>query len=430
MHKIYKLFFSILDKTSLEYYVFAGTSIGYVRNEKNVPWSDDYDVMIFETELAKLNTYTKKELEKYGFILHDATWSKKKAGYQCKYPGSIFGVDIFFSKIYRGKVKNLEGKGLYNRKNVPIEYVIPRKYVTIDNDLRIPMFNEYEKDVQLEYKDVLNNVVIHINHKPQLKFNANYKEIYDCFETAKKTVIDRTKLYFRSHQKLNNVTITNEEFKTPYDFLRYLTDKKVKNLYLFNDKYLIYCEDVKYYLEDINISFYMLSFPCLNSLVYLNSVDNIYISDNTIKEKFKKYELINIDILNFKHINVITFGTFDLFHEGHYNILKRAKNYGDKLIVGVSSDELNKIKGKESINNINKRLEDVKNTCFPDSVFVEESLELKDMYITNYNCNLLIMGDDWKDKFNNCDCACIYLARTPNISTSMIKSQILFSKEN
>jgi glycerol-3-phosphate cytidylyltransferase len=121
---------------------------------------------------------------------------------------------------------------------------------------------------------------------------------------------------------------------------------------------------------------------------------------------------------------VITFGTFDLFHIGHLNIFKRAKKIGDYLIVGISSDELNKIKGKQSIISLEDRLEIVKSICYVDEVFVEEKLELKDDYIKKYNADILVMGDDWKDKFNWVSCDVIYFERTPNISTTQLKKFI------
>jgi glycerol-3-phosphate cytidylyltransferase len=118
---------------------------------------------------------------------------------------------------------------------------------------------------------------------------------------------------------------------------------------------------------------------------------------------------------------VITFGTFDLFHIGHLNILRRAKEQGNYLIVGVSSDELNEKKGKKSIIPLKDRIEIVKSLTCVDEVFIEDSLELKDEYIKQHGADLLVMGDDWKDKFNWVSCDVLYLERTPNISTTLIK---------
>jgi glycerol-3-phosphate cytidylyltransferase len=121
---------------------------------------------------------------------------------------------------------------------------------------------------------------------------------------------------------------------------------------------------------------------------------------------------------------VITFGTFDLFHIGHLNILKRCKEYGDYLIVGVSSDELNFKKGKQSVIPLEQRIEIVASIKYVDEVFIEESLENKNNYIKQYDADILIMGDDWKNKFDWVDCPVIYLERTHNISSSEIKKQL------
>ena len=124
----------------------------------------------------------------------------------------------------------------------------------------------------------------------------------------------------------------------------------------------------------------------------------------------------------------ITFGTFDLFHYGHLRILQRAKELCKILVVGVSSDELNLQKGKQAIIPYNERVEIVKNIKGVDIVFIEDSLELKNEYIKKYNADVLIMGDDWIDKFNFVDCDNIYLTRTPDISTTALKEKITIYK--
>ena len=120
---------------------------------------------------------------------------------------------------------------------------------------------------------------------------------------------------------------------------------------------------------------------------------------------------------------VITFGTFDVLHIGHINILERAANLGSKLVVGVSSDNLNlQKKGRAPIYSEQDRVKIVSSLKFVDEVFIEESLELKGQYIKDFYADILVMGDDWKGKFdnykNNCEVA--YLVRTPSISTTEI----------
>lgn len=124
---------------------------------------------------------------------------------------------------------------------------------------------------------------------------------------------------------------------------------------------------------------------------------------------------------------IITFGTFDLFHIGHLNILKKAANLGSKLIVGVSSDNLNyKKKNKYPIYSEKERMEIIKSIKCVDEVFLEESLEQKKHYIQLYNADVLVMGDDWLHKFDFCNdiVEVIYLPRTPDISTTEITDKI------
>jgi len=120
---------------------------------------------------------------------------------------------------------------------------------------------------------------------------------------------------------------------------------------------------------------------------------------------------------------VITFGTFDVFHVGHINILERAAEYGDYVIVGVSSDNLNySKKGRYPIYPEGDRCKIISSLKYVDEVFIEESLELKKMYIEKFQADILIMGDDWSGRFDwvNDVCEVVYLPRTPSISTTEI----------
>ena len=122
-------------------------------------------------------------------------------------------------------------------------------------------------------------------------------------------------------------------------------------------------------------------------------------------------------------MRVITFGTFDVFHIGHVNILERAKELGDYLIVGVSTDALNfKKKQRYPIYNENSRAQIVNAIHCVDEVFFEESLELKREYILRHRADILVMGDDWKGKFDEFSdiCDVVYLPRTAEISTTEI----------
>ena len=125
---------------------------------------------------------------------------------------------------------------------------------------------------------------------------------------------------------------------------------------------------------------------------------------------------------------VITFGTFDLFHVGHLNILKRASSFGDKLVVGVSSDLLNvQKKNRAAVFSQDERIAIVSALRFVDEVFLEQSLEEKQNYITSFGARTLVMGDDWIGKFDFLRefCNVVYLPRTPAISTTATVEAII-----
>ena len=124
---------------------------------------------------------------------------------------------------------------------------------------------------------------------------------------------------------------------------------------------------------------------------------------------------------------VITYGTFDLFHYGHVNILRRAKEYGDYLIVAISTDEfkLNE-KKKKCYFSYEQRKQLVESIRYVDLVIPEESWEQKIEDVKMYKVDTFVMGDDWKGKFDFLKeyCDVVYLPRTPEISTTQIKNDL------
>jgi choline-phosphate cytidylyltransferase len=128
-----------------------------------------------------------------------------------------------------------------------------------------------------------------------------------------------------------------------------------------------------------------------------------------------------------QRIRVITFGTYDLFHVGHLHLLRRARELGDWLIVGISSDELNlRKKAKRPAIPLQDRMAIVAGIRFVDEVFVEDSLELKAEYIRQHRADVLVMGDDWEGRFDQYSSLCrvVYLPRTPEVSSSGIVSTL------
>ena len=125
-------------------------------------------------------------------------------------------------------------------------------------------------------------------------------------------------------------------------------------------------------------------------------------------------------------IKVITYGTFDLFHVGHVNLLRRARSLGDYLVVALSTDEFNAGKHKHSFFSYEERKAIVESCRYVDLVIPETDWEQKIRDVSEYHIDKFVMGDDWKGKFDFLRdyCEVIYLPRTPNISSTGIKQGI------
>ena len=123
---------------------------------------------------------------------------------------------------------------------------------------------------------------------------------------------------------------------------------------------------------------------------------------------------------------VITYGTFDLFHIGHLNLLKRAKALGDYLIVAVSSDEFNLQKGKVCKIKDTDRMQIVAAIKYVDQVIPETSWDQKIEDVKKYDVDVFVMGDDWKGKFDFLKdyCEVVYLPRTEGISSTQLKEEL------
>lgn len=124
---------------------------------------------------------------------------------------------------------------------------------------------------------------------------------------------------------------------------------------------------------------------------------------------------------------IITYGTFDLLHYGHINLLRRAKQQGDYLIVGLSTDEFNwDSKQKKCFFDYEKRKHLLEAVRYVDLVIPENSWEQKVEDVKMYHVDTFVMGDDWQGKFDFLKehCEVVYLPRTPEVSTTQIKAEI------
>ncbi|GAB1613330.1 glycerol-3-phosphate cytidylyltransferase [Mammaliicoccus lentus] len=123
---------------------------------------------------------------------------------------------------------------------------------------------------------------------------------------------------------------------------------------------------------------------------------------------------------------VITYGTYDLLHYGHIELLRRAKQYGDYLIVALSTDEFNKLKNKKSYYNYEQRKMMLESIRYVDLVIPENNWEQKVDDVKTFKVDTFLMGHDWEGEFDflKDECEVIYLKRTEGISTTQIKKEL------
>jgi glycerol-3-phosphate cytidylyltransferase len=124
---------------------------------------------------------------------------------------------------------------------------------------------------------------------------------------------------------------------------------------------------------------------------------------------------------------VLTYGTFDLLHWGHINLLKRARELGDYLVVGLSTDEFNAEKNKKAYYSYENRKLILEAIRYVDEVIPEVSWDQKVRDVIQHNIDIFVMGDDWRGKFDFLKeyCEVVYLPRTIGISSTKIKQDLL-----
>lgn len=127
---------------------------------------------------------------------------------------------------------------------------------------------------------------------------------------------------------------------------------------------------------------------------------------------------------------ILTYGTYDLLHYGHIELLRRAKEMGDYLIVGLSTDEFNDLKGKKSYYSYNERKYMLESIRYVDLVIPENNWNQKSRDVERFEVDTFVMGHDWEGEFDFLkeQCQVIYLNRTEGISTTKIKEELYGSK--
>ena len=174
-------------------------------------------------------------------------------------------------------------------------------------------------------------------------------------------------------------------------------------------------------LEGLNAVNLVHSLPLdhiVDNLPLLNKLHSFFDSKATI------FSLEFDKLIDIKFKTVLTYGTFDLLHYGHLEILKRASLLGDKLIVGISTDKFNELKGKKCVLPYKKRKQLLESLDYVDKVIPEDNWDQKVTDIKDNKVDIFVMGNDWEGKFDDLNkyCKVIYFPRTKGISTTKLKA--------
>lgn len=476
------IFFKILDAFKLPYALFAGSSIGLLRNAKPLPFSDDYDIIVLNQHVSLLATAIPL-LKKHGFkiiqITNPNTKQKSNGGctiyssvvhkyYSADNPQEIninddpnddpnddnveveatqnsgntyfkkshFQCDIFFSYFDKnGFLRNNATWGLYHGKNIHKSEVLPFQRRTFDGVPR-PFFQNVAAEVHKCYGNIHECIIESHNLKTTRSKYKSWKTAHAEFEQIKNNAKDNTQreICKNNDNNINNSKVVmkildNTFSKNSLYILRDINEKKVTTVYSFSADFIIqHAACIKYYFPMVQIEYF--SYSRDNQVItYLNYVDALHAYNPTIRAFYDDPRVIYLKKPRIDIINVITFGTFDLWHIGHSNILSGCCKYSENICVGISSDEFTfQKKQVHPVDSFETRATNAKRCKFVRKVFEETSMELKNQYIQMCGANILIMGDDWLNAFDWVSCCAIYLPRTPNISSTMLREQMIVKK--
>ena len=422
-----EVLFSIFEKYNIEYILFAGSSVGYLRDKRQMYWTDDFDIIVLpphDEAIIKLKDILLKNgfkcvRVKYGILIKEirALIDKKKR----------FQIDVFVSFFNKkNNLCNIARIGLYHKK-LPNHVLYPYKYI-IHSGIKVKCPNDIEEETRLCYGDINKGVLYSHFAKTRIK-TGDWKTLDAFFKDKIENGINNVKEQISGHDYITIININEDIFTDYIDILKYISHKKAKQVNIFNISVLEkYVYDIKFYFAEIAIHYYCIDLYI--SPVFLRMCDVVYVANQTILEYYQSSDIMYIDKTRFELTRVITFGTFDVYHEGHKNIFNVCELYSNNISVGLSTDEFTyKKKQISCFDTYETRSTNIKKHCkYVNKIFKEESMELKKEYIQNEGSNLLIMGDDWKSAFDEVGCAVLYVPRTPCISSTMIRE--IYSNEN
>lgn len=304
----------ILNKCDISYFLFAGSMVGYVRDKKMPAWMDDLDIMIFEKDIEKFWGVAAIKLRECGFNCRAVDKPFEGAGahilamqlgnrrdHQIPLTAGVSKsvpwaqVDVFFSKVTDdGLIKNLKGWGLYHYKNVPADLVFPKRMIEIDERI-YPAFNNIEKDIFLEYGDVLNNIVVQTHDKvflrardiPWEKFNADWRE-YIAETSSRLTVgIDVDKV--TNHNYVTGQTFTAEQTMSFSDIVEGIVTSRASSVYVLGEFQLLFCSDLKRIFPQLQVGVWVNSARYANHAAHLRRyIDFVQIENEDVKNHYNQ----------------------------------------------------------------------------------------------------------------------------------------------
>ena len=295
------LFFNILSRHQLEYNAnnenaiqyaaFAGNSVGLLRGGNNLPWGDDYDIIIFEKHATIFSQVIAPELENFGFkietkIINEVVCGMKIFGPSIQFNKSsgsigtsIFQCDVFFSHFDKNKfLKNCGGWGLYHTKNIPYDVVLPFKR-RMFHGIFLPFFNNPQKEVEICYTNIDKcSIFSHHLKNTDTIFYSKWENAYLDFKYIIKNSIENTKKAINKNSNSNlsdniplnkielvlnannkNIFLRNSEcILSKLNFFSYLSEHNIGSIVAHTDASEFICEhaaDVKYYFPKIKITY-------------------------------------------------------------------------------------------------------------------------------------------------------------------------------
>lgn len=311
---IYSQIFSILDHFGIEYFVFAGTLVGYVRNGRMPPWMDDIDIMIFGENISLFEEKVAPYMLACGFNCKPAANRLNGGGYHILalqqgvkrsestpfsstqnvcVPWAQF--DVFFSTVDENNIiRNLKGWGLYHRKDVPLEWVTPPKKIQMDG-MQFTTFSNIESDVMQEYGDVRNELVVKTHdtvflRAPNISWDVFDREFNNLVEsTTSKLTPSLSKETYEEYTTIAGNTCTPCATASFDEIISQIVICQATALFLEGDEQIYWVMDIKRLFPEIYISVHFHTIHAAKRAAHLREfIDDAKASDLDLKEKYNQ----------------------------------------------------------------------------------------------------------------------------------------------